>query len=149
MIRIHLNFMKHISILLISLSILSNCNGVKTSVGNDKIPQIVSKVNRTYLVQSLYKEDVSDHKITMVFDYADLKLSGFSGCNMYYCNYTISDSSMSVGMPGASKRYCEKAMKLEKQFFKGLSEIAYQTKTNNSITFKNNKGIDIIFAKKR
>lgn len=141
--------MKYISILLISLCILSsNCNGIKTSTSKNKVTRTASDIHGTYFVQRLYREDVFEHKITMVFDHANLKLSGFSGCNMYYCDYTISDPSISIGIPGASKRYCEKTIKLEKQFFKGLSEIESITKTNNSITFNNNKGIEILLVKK-
>ncbi len=140
--------MKYLGLLLISLTLFSNCNSVNTANSKNTEAKNQSEPEGKYLVTSLYGKDVSEHKLTLEFDKANNKLSGFSGCNIYYCDYTLTDSTFSVSSPGASKRYCEETMELEKTFFKALSELKIQNSKSNSLSFKNNSEETIIIAKK-
>jgi len=99
-------------------------------------------------VQNLYGEDVSEHKITMIFDPTTKSLSGFSGCNTYSCTYTTDGGKFSSGFPMATKMYCEKSGKLEKQFFKALSEMTNNEVKETILGCKNLQGEEIIIANK-
>ncbi|WP_299434372.1 META domain-containing protein [uncultured Aquimarina sp.] len=140
--------MKYVSLLLISLTLFSNCNSTKEVNSKNEEIKNQSEPEGKYIVTSLYGKDVSEHKLTLEFDKANHKLSGFSGCNIYYCDYTLSDSSLSIGMPGASKRYCEKTMELEKQFFKALSELKTKNIQKSTLALKNEKEEEILIATK-
>ncbi|WP_299247213.1 META domain-containing protein [uncultured Aquimarina sp.] len=140
--------MKYLGLLLISLTLFCNCNSSNTATSKNNGTKNQVEPDSKYLVTSLYGKDVSEHKLTLEFDKANNKLSGFSGCNIYYCDYTVTDSSLSIGIPGASKRYCEKTAELEKEFFKGLSETIIQDRKNNLMIFKNKDQKETIVATK-
>ncbi|AXT52658.1 META domain-containing protein [Aquimarina sp. BL5] len=140
--------MKYLGLLLISLTLFCNCNSTNTATSKNTETKNQSEPEGKYLVTSLYGKDVSEHKLTLEFDKANKKLSGFSGCNIYYCDYTVTDSSLSIGAPGASKRYCEQTMKLEKEFFKALSELKTKNLKEPTLTFKNENQNEILVAKK-
>lgn len=140
--------MKYISFLLISLSLFSNCNSAKTGKTSDKAAQTTPELSGTYMVQTLYGEDISEHKLTMIFDPTNKSLSGFSGCNEYSCNYIAEEEKFSSGFPMATKRYCEKTGKIEKQFFKAMSEMKSKSITKTTLGFKNEQKQEIVIAKK-
>ncbi|MHA7058739.1 META domain-containing protein [Aquimarina sp. M1] len=140
--------MKYVGLLLFSLTFLSNCNTVNAVNKNGESEKQSEELQGTYIVNTLYGQDVSEHKITMNFNIQNKTISGFSGCNTYSCSYTKEDTSFSLGFPMASKRYCEQIADLEKNFFKALSEL----KTSKSlkgdfIAFNNTAEKEIIVAK--
>jgi len=140
--------MKYLGLLLISITLFSNCHSANGVNPKNKEVKNQLELEGKYLVTTLYGKDVSEHKLTLEFDKTNHKLSGFSGCNIYYCDYTISDSSFSIGIPGASKRYCEKNMELEKRFFQALSETTIKNQKSNLVILKNKDQKETIIAKK-
>lgn len=126
----------------------NNCNSTNNTIANEKTLQTNTELDGSYVVTSLYGEDISKHKLTIKFDKSTQKISGFSGCNMYYCTYTLTNSSFSIGIPGASKRYCEETMEIESTFFKALSEIRTKNQVSGSVIFDGEKKKAILTIKK-
>ncbi len=136
--------MKYVSFLFIFTMLFSNCNST-SKINSEKNKSILEG---TYLITSLYGEDVSEHKLTMVFDSANNLLTGFSGCNSYSCNYSSEGKSFSAKFPMASKKYCSETAKIEKQFFKALTEMKEKEFKNKILSFQKDQGEEILTAKK-
>lgn len=60
---------------------------------------------------------------TMLFEQAENKVGGFSGCNNYFSTVEISGKTMSFGAIGATRKLCPD-MSVEDAFLKTLSNIA-------------------------
>ncbi|MBQ4821575.1 META domain-containing protein [Aquimarina sp. MMG016] len=135
------------SITFLALLLLINCNSTSSAKQDKTLTPNQSEPDGTYLVTKLYGEDVSEHKLTIVFDSEKKTISGFSGCNTYSCGYTIEKENISFGLPMYSKMYCAKTDQLEKDFFKALSETQLKN-TNKSLLKLSNNTTEAIVAKK-
>ncbi|WP_298309948.1 META domain-containing protein [uncultured Aquimarina sp.] len=140
--------MKYLGLLLISLTLFCNCNSTNTATSKNTETKNQLEPEGKYLVTSLYGKDVSEHKLTLVITPKNKTISGFSGCNTYSCNYTSEGKTFSAGFPMASKMYCEKTGKIEKEFFKALSELKTKNLKEPTLTFKNEEEKEILVAKK-
>lgn len=129
------------------ITLLSNCNTTKNGISKSNQNQ-AELSDGSYIVTTLYGNSVTDHNLTISIDSEHKTMSGNSGCNTYSCSYSIEGEKFSAGFPMASKRYCEKSGKIEKQFFKALSEIRSKSLEENILSFKNEKSENIVTAKK-
>lgn len=139
--------MKYIILILLLFS-FNNCNTTNKINAEEKSAQKIFEPEGTYLVTHLYGEDVSEHKLTIKFNKANGKISGFSGCNSYSCNYEITQEKISFGIPIGTKIYCQQTANLEKKFLRALSEtVKKKTENNKSLVLSNNTK-EIILAVK-
>ncbi|KAA1240780.1 META domain-containing protein, partial [Aquimarina sp. RZ0] len=108
-----------------------------------------SEPEGTYLVTTLYGADVSELKVTMTFDNKNKTVSGYSGCNTYSCSYEqLEGGSVTFGIPNASKRMCLENTKVEKTFFKALSNSKKNSAKELGYIFKNSDDEAILDTKK-
>ncbi|MBW1295340.1 META domain-containing protein [Aquimarina litoralis] len=141
--------MKQVGLLLCCLFLFANCNSTKNTNSENNINKNQSEPKGTYDVITLYGENVSEHKLTIIIDPENKTMSGFSGCNTYTCDYTVKEKVYSAGFPMATKRYCEKSGNVEKQFFKALSELQTCNTDNKSLVFNDANKKEIITAKEQ
>ncbi|MGY3795507.1 META domain-containing protein [uncultured Aquimarina sp.] len=141
--------MKYYTLLFTFFLLLTNCNSVNAVNSNNKEAQDTSKLNGTYMVTNLYGKDVSEYKLTMIFDTSKNSISGFSGCNSYTCDYIADKNSLNTGFPIGTKIYCEETSNVEKEFFKVFAEEKYKNLEGNTLNLTNHKGITILSAKKK
>ncbi|MFD2562807.1 META domain-containing protein [Aquimarina rubra] len=140
--------MKYLGLLLFSITLLSNCNTLNAVNKKNDASQKGQELKGTYIVTTLYGKDVSEHKLTLIFDPSKKTLSGFSGCNSYTCNYSLDGKSLTTSFPIGTKMYCEKTSDLEKQFFKVFSEEKNKNLEGNILLLTNGKQENILSAKK-
>ena len=126
----------------------TNCNSAKTLDKKEEVNQTKEEPSGTYVVNLLNGKNISDQELTLKFDNRNNNLSGFSGCNIYRCSYKITEDSFKIGIPGASKRYCENTMDLETKFFEALSTISKYEYKENAIHFMNQNNDLIMTATK-
>ncbi|WP_108805176.1 META domain-containing protein [Aquimarina sp. Aq107] len=140
--------MKYAGLFLISLLLFGNCNTINAVNSNDTKAVTQSELEGTYAVTSLYGNDVSEYKLTLIFNPTTKTLSGFSGCNSYSCNYNIEENSLTTSFPIGTKIYCEKTSTIEKDFFKIFSEEKNSKLDGNILHLINQNDQKIIVAKK-
>jgi heat shock protein HslJ len=85
--------------------------------------------------------------ITLTFDAANNKISGNSGCNSYFGNYTITDSQISFKGMVSTKMACPpEKMKLEQEFLTAISTVESYIIKNNKLSLLNNNGDVVIIS---
>ncbi|KAA1246770.1 META domain-containing protein [Aquimarina sp. RZ0] len=141
--------MKHLFLLFIAIVLFNNCNSTKAANSKNDEGSTQSEPEGTYLVTTLYGADVSELKVTMTFDNKNKTVSGYSGCNTYSCSYEqLEGGSVTFGIPNASKRMCLENTKVEKTFFKALSNSKKNSAKELGYIFKNTDDEPILDTKK-
>jgi len=140
--------MKYLSVLIIFITLFSNCNSTYGVNSKNKETKNQATLSGTYMVTTLYGEDVSEYNLTLEFDTNKKTISGFSGCNSYSCSYNVDGKSLITGFPIGTKMYCEKTSELEKKFFKIFSEEKSRILKNYTLNLVNSKNENILSAKK-
>lgn len=140
--------MKHLCLLFISIVLFNNCNTTKAANSKNDESNTQSEPEGTYLVTTLYGEDVSEMKVTMTFDHTTKTISGYTGCNTYSCSYEMEGKSATFGFPMASKRMCLENSQVEKKFFKALSNSKKNSTKKSGYVFKNTDDESILTTKK-
>ncbi len=141
--------MKYLAIILLTLTIskTNTCNNkTNTTADNGKITIQEPKKN-TYSIITLNGKDVTQEKLHITFDEEQHLISGYSGCNTFTSKYTMTNDQISLGLPIASKIYCEKKMALEEEFFKALFEIKTKTISDKNLSLKDPKGKELLSGK--
>ncbi|MFH6767598.1 META domain-containing protein [Gaetbulibacter aquiaggeris] len=136
-------------IFLCSLISLNTCNNSKKTL-NFSQNEIETKLelNGTYVIKSLQNEDVSAYGLEVNFNAEKQKITGFSGCNRFFGNYTLSEKSITFGALGSTKMFCEKeANTVETNLFEALSKIDHLNSNNATLEFISNKGIVLTMIK--
>lgn len=64
------------------------------------------------------------HLLTMNFDYASGRVSGFSGCNQYNAPYVLADDSLIFGPAVSTKMFCLETDSLERAFLGIIPAVA-------------------------
>lgn len=70
-------------------------------------------------------EDVAalNPPITLSFDEAQKKVSGFAGCNRFFGGYELNQSSIKFSAIGATKMYCQDKSSIEDNYVTALSNV--------------------------
>lgn len=62
--------------------------------------------------------------LTMNFDYASSRVSGFSGCNQYSAPYVLTGDSLIFGAATSTKMFCLESDSVEREFLGAIPTIA-------------------------
>ncbi len=138
--------MKYLAIILLTLTIsnTNTCdNRTNTTADNGK-KNIQETKKNTYSINLLNGKDVVQEKLYITFDEEQHLISGYSGCNTFTSKYTMTKDQISLGLPIASKIYCEKNMALEEEFFKALFEIKTKTISDKDLSLKDSNGKELL-----
>ncbi|MUU79825.1 META domain-containing protein [Winogradskyella endarachnes] len=126
--------MKILLSLFMLLTTMSSCDSSKKAMENSK--KMEDSLSGTYYITEVEDMDVSSNKITITFDIATNKVTGFAGCNSFFGNYTLEKSTLTFQNIGASKKFCAgTASKTERQFLKALNSIDSFSISDNLISF--------------
>ena len=64
------------------------------------------------------------HLLTMNFDYASGRVSGFAGCNQYNAPYVLAGDSLIFGPAVSTKMFCLETDSLERAFLGAIPAVA-------------------------
>lgn len=126
--------MKILLSLFMLLTTLNSCDSSKKAIENSK--KMEQTLSGTYYITEVEDMDVSSNKITITFDVASNKVTGFAGCNSFFGNYALENSTLTFQNIGASKKFCAgTASQTERQFLKVLNSVDSFSVSDNSISF--------------
>jgi heat shock protein HslJ len=127
----------------------NQCNQNKEASEGQQKDFIIN--NDSWVLSDWVKDDTSkmiaaEIPITLNFDQQNNKLSGNSGCNQYFGNYTLDDDNFKAGPMGSTMMFCSEAIMAQEQQFLSLLEsgmilsiendFLILKKDNNQFTFK-------------
>lgn len=99
---------------------LLNCGGAKDATVMKKDTANLS--SGKYIVSTINGENIND--LTIEFDTENKKVSGFSGCNRFFGDYTIEGTTLSFGALGTTRKMCAPKNNItEQNMLKALNEI--------------------------
>ncbi|WP_055436364.1 META domain-containing protein [Lacinutrix algicola] len=99
--------MKTTAILLFAI-ILNACgasNQATSNLSNDTMKSVQETLNGTFTVSEMAVENLTKD-LTITFDEANSKVSGFSGCNNFFGTYTTEGNTMKFSALGSTKKMC-------------------------------------------
>ncbi|MEJ6792089.1 MAG: META domain-containing protein [Lacinutrix sp.] len=132
--------MKTTTLLLFTI-ILNACGSSKasTDIKNNSMTQQTNP-NGEYTISTLYSNKTNIENLTLNFDNKTKRVSGFSGCNTFFGNYTLEGSTITFKSMASTKKYCmEDENKAERAIMKALNETNGFKISGNNITLLNNK----------
>ncbi|HEY5687085.1 MAG TPA: META domain-containing protein [Yeosuana sp.] len=137
-------------VILFSILSVNSCNHSKKTLSFSQ-GDIETKLelNGTYVIKSIQDKDVSVYNLEVNFNAEEQKISGFSGCNRFFGNYTFSDNNITFGTLGSTKMFCEeKANTIESDLFETLSKIDHLNSNDSTLEFISDKSISLTMIKK-
>ncbi|WP_448820048.1 META domain-containing protein [Cetobacterium sp.] len=128
--------MKKIVLFLITIVLFTGCFGKKEDIGS----QIIGNA---YTLQGTLPES----QIDIAFEKD--KISGSSGVNRYFANYTLDGNKISVQEPGATRMMGpENLMTQEQEYLKKLKDSKEVEVTKDGVTVVTTSGEKLNFVKK-
>lgn len=128
---------------------LVSCKPQQVSTATSE-PQPVSTsiTNTEWKLIRLNGEDVSalNPPITLLLNAAQMKVSGFAGCNRFFAGYELNQSSLRFSAMGATKMYCQDKSPVEDKYLKALSEVQSFKSANGTLVLTGEK-VDLEFTK--
>ena len=133
--------MKTTTILLFAI-ILNACgasNKTASKLSDDTMKNTEETLNGTFIVSKMNVESLTEH-LTISFDEATNRVTGYSGCNSFFGNYSINGSAIAFNNLGSTRRMClDNENEVEKQMLTALGETTNFTIVDNIITLLNAK----------
>ncbi len=97
-----------------------------------------------YTVTSMNDKEPLKKNITFNIDSQKRRISGFSGCNSYNAEFTLSKNKLNIVSPLSTKKACPpEIMKVEKTFFENLVKTNRYTISKGKLLLYNNDQIII------
>lgn len=128
--------MKKIVLFLITIVLFTGCFGKKEDIGS----QIIGNA---YTLQGTLPES----QIDIAFEKD--KISGSSGVNRYFANYTLDGNKISVQEPGSTRMMGpENLMTQEQEYLKNLKDSKEIEVTKDGVTVVTTSGEKLNFVKK-
>ena len=140
--------MKNI-VLCILVFAIGSCKPQQVSTGSgEPQPASPSITNVEWKLIRLNGEDVSalNPPLTLLLDAAQMKVSGFAGCNRFFGGYELNQSSLRFSAMGATKMYCQDKSSVEDKYLKALSEVQSFKSANGTLVLTGEKA-DLEFTK--
>lgn len=108
----------------------------------------VSNESKTFTIPEEWRlskingKDVSLPKpITLNFNAAEQKVSGFAGCNQYFGNFTAEKNSLKFSLLGSTKMFCD-SMDIETKFLDALAQInSFSTEDNKLVMLTDQQAV--------
>lgn len=133
--------MKFLLSLFTLVTLTGSCNSAKETLVEQKEGMAQTRLSGTYNIKQLESKDITSKNLTITFNDSTNQVSGFSGCNTFFSNYTVKENTLKLGPIATSKKYCvAEQNRLEQVFLKALNSINAFSLNNDDITFLNEKG---------
>jgi heat shock protein HslJ len=78
---------------------------------------------------------------TIQFDPANLRASGFAGCNRYSATYTLAGDDLTFGPAMATKMACQDGDELERRYLAILPEVRSYALSDSTLTLSGAAGV--------
>ena len=133
--------MKIITILL-TVFALNSCGSTKSKTNMKEVSDEnkTEKLSGKYVITSFNSTEDLPENMHLDFDNENNKVSGFSGCNTFFGNYTIEGNTINFKGLASTKKYCSKVENdIESKMLKAINQTNNFKIKNNSITLLNNK----------
>ncbi|MBV7269674.1 META domain-containing protein [Winogradskyella luteola] len=130
--------MKFLFSLLALIVLTESCSSTKETVISDSDQQKSSMAKQipsgTFTIKKMEANENISEELTITFDKSSNKVSGFSGCNVFFGNYTIDGNTIRFGVIGSSKKYCAGDKNTsERKLFQILDKVDSFTIDGNTI----------------
>lgn len=113
---------------------MNSCDSSKKAIENSNKMQ--EKLSGTYYITELKDTDASSYKLTINFDENSNKVTGFSGCNNFFGNYTLLNNTLKFSDIATSKKMCQKdIVDVEYKLLKSLNSVNSFSTNANEISF--------------
>ncbi len=86
------------------------------------------------------------HPLTMNFDYASGRVSGFAGCNQYNAPYVLAGDSLIFGPAVSTKMFCLEADSLERAFLGAIPAVAAWQLRDSLLILSGPGGVAVRFS---
>lgn len=130
----------------LSILFFNSCRAYpnETNTVKSSVDQISRELKGLYLIDSLDGISTSI-ELTIEFNSNTNQVSGFSGCNTYFGNFTVNKKSLSLGQLASTKKLCQKENNdIESRMLSLLAEVdAYEFK-NNRLYLKNGNTVLLV-----
>jgi heat shock protein HslJ len=132
--------MKFLLSLFTLVTLTGSCNSAKETLVEQKEGMAQTRLSGTYNIKQLESKDIAPKNLTIAFNDSTNQVSGFSGCNTFFSNYTVKDNTLKFGPIATSKKYCgAEQNNLEQGFLKALNNVNAFTLENDNIILLNEK----------
>ena len=123
--------------------ILNACSATgktASNITNDTKNSVQPSLNGTYTVSNMDVDNLAEN-LTISFDEATNKVSGFSGCNTFFGSYTIIDNAITFKGLGSTRKMCadKNAILNETKMLTALGKTTHFETKDDVITFLNAK----------
>ncbi|MGB6267664.1 MAG: META domain-containing protein [Olleya sp.] len=132
--------MKTITIIIFSI-FLNACGSAKEANASANMTQNINdNLNGSFIVSKLGESTTLKEALTINFDDATKRVSGFSGCNNFSGNYKIDGNKIEFGPLMSTKKMCQGIeSEIESTFFKTIEKTNKFEIKGNKITLLKNK----------
>ncbi|WP_242084004.1 META domain-containing protein [Aestuariivivens sediminis] len=132
-------------LVLLSLIMLTCCWGPSEFTLLMKLQQddhMDKTLQGNYLIKELGKSDVSIYNLNMTFTTNSNQVFGYSGCNRFFGNFSITGNNIVFRHLGMTKMICnDESNRIEKKLFDILQDVNVLLFSENGVSFAKNKTI--------
>lgn len=141
--------MKFITLFL--TAVLSCCGNTKEAANYQDQATLKSMetLSGTYKIAFITNNTENPEELSITFDDTTNKVSGFSGCNNFFADYTVEGSSINFGIFGMTQAICKRFMDVEENMMNTLAEANSFTIENGALKLYNAKTESFIKAIKK
>jgi heat shock protein HslJ len=101
------------------IMMMESCNSTKETVVIS--PENIEKLSGTYFISQIEGYSTISEELSITFEDATNKVTGFAGCNTFFGTYNLDNQSITFQAIAMTKKYCQMEVNnLENQFLKAL-----------------------------
>lgn len=139
--------MKILFSLFVLLMMMESCNSTKETVVISS--ENVDKLSGTYSISQIEGYSTISAELSITFEDATNKVTGFAGCNTFFGTYHLANKSMTFKAIATTKKYCQMEINnLENQFLRALKRANTVSINENIMSLLVNDTL-LLTAKKR
>lgn len=139
--------MKIIFSILVLLGVANGCGDKEMSA--EEMQKKIQSISGIYDVMDTDKMDTMGQDVHISFNGEDNSVSGNSGCNQFFGNFTVDGEKLSFKDMGQTKMYCEKYMEVERSFNNHLGLVRQYSFDGDMILLENEAGETLLKLKKQ
>ncbi|NNE32956.1 MAG: META domain-containing protein [Winogradskyella sp.] len=127
--------------------ITESCSSAKESVTSKEINQ--ESLLGTYSIKQIGPNTSLPNDLSITFETASNRVSGFAGCNTFFGNYALEKNTITFQNIATSKKFCqEKINTIERHLLSALDQINTLQIKNNKLVFSNSTS-DLLIAEEK
>lgn len=127
------------------LIMAESCKSSKTATTETEKKAVMQTdvLSGTYIISAIENKTKVPKKLSIIFNAKSQTVSGFSGCNSFFSDYSITGNKIEFKGINTSKKYCPETMKIEKQILNALSKTKSFSIKDKVLTLKGEKEVMI------